>query len=150
MEEMDFGRVNQILEKWGADVIGEMVAILDAKGSQNLQNNIEHEILEDAEFVQLVIRMPEYAQWADTGRAGGSQILPPLKPISEWMKSRGIPAQALFPIAKKIAREGTKHAAKDFLRVFHEKFPEIKPLIQEEVKVEYVNYFHRQISKMKD
>jgi phage gpG-like protein len=47
----------------------------------------------------------EYAMAIEFGRKPGS--MPPLAPIKEWMKKKGIPEGALWPIAMKIKREGS-------------------------------------------
>lgn len=146
MENAEFGRVKDILQKYGEDVVAEMIAILDSKGSINLQKSMEVEVLEDMKFIQLTISMNHYAPFTDTGRGPG--VMPPKAAIEKWAAERGIPERAVYPIRKKIAEQGTKHAAKDFLKVFYEKFPEIKENIKQEVIVDYTNYFHREINKI--
>lgn len=115
-------RVKEILNKYGKDVVSEMVSILTTKGARHLQHNITKEVLEDIEYVKLVISMPSYATWADSGRGAG--VMPPKKNIEDWAKDRGIPESAVYPIRRKIGRFGT--TGKDFLKVFYQKFPDIK------------------------
>jgi len=47
----------------------------------------------------------EYASYADKGRRPGR--MPPVDAIKAWCRVKGIPENAAYPIALKIAREGT-------------------------------------------
>lgn len=146
MKEVDYRRVRKILEKYGEDSVLEMVQILKSKGSKNLQNNISQKVSEDLEYIQLVITMPEYAQWADTGRQAGG-VMPPYKKIREWCISRGIPEKAAYPIAKNIQKYGTTRSAKDFLKVFYQNFPSIKEALVKSLKEDYIKVLRQVISR---
>lgn len=45
-------------------------------------------------------------QWVFTGRSPGG--FPPLSKIIDWLNARGLPRAMAWPVAKKIAEEGTK------------------------------------------
>lgn len=47
----------------------------------------------------------DHLRWADKGRGPGK--FPPIQAISEWAAVKGISQDAVFPIARKIAQEGT-------------------------------------------
>lgn len=49
---------------------------------------------------------PDYAAYVQFGRRPGK--MPPEKPIADWVRMHNIAPDAVFPIRKKIAREGTK------------------------------------------
>lgn len=141
----NYDRLRKILTKYGEDVTAEMIAILNSSGAKNLQNNISQELIEDLEFVGLVIKMPSYAVWADSGR--GTGVMPPLNNIKEWAKDRGIPEAAAYPIARKIALVGTKASAKNFLKIFYERFPNIKQEVKEAVTADYIETFRAAINR---
>lgn len=143
--EVDYTKVRAILERYGEDSVTEMIQILESKGSKNLQKNISQNVLEDLEYIQLVITMPEYGQWADSGRGPG--VMPPYKKIREWCISRGIPEKAAYPIAKNIAKFGTSSEPKDFLRVFYENFPSIKNEIEKAISADYIKVLRQVISR---
>lgn len=53
-----------------------------------------------------VLRTPDYFIFEILGRGPGG--LPPLEAIRDWVTSKGIEQKHIFPIAKKIANEGTR------------------------------------------
>ena len=52
----------------------------------------------------------DYALYADKGRKSGK--MPPYQPIADLLKLKGIPESAIYPIRKKIEREGTEQYKK--------------------------------------
>jgi len=117
MAEIDYTRLKAILDTYGLNCIAQMQQILQNKGARNLQNQLNHQVVEDIDYVNLVITMPEYGIWADAGRGPG--VFPPPDAIKDWMISRGIDLKYQYPIARKIASEGTKNSAKDFIQTFY-------------------------------
>jgi len=138
-------KVKEVLEKYGTDTIATMVSILNSKGSKNLQNKIEKEIIEDAEYVSLKISMPAYARFTDVQRGAG--LLPPSRLISDWAKSRGIPETAVYPIRLNIARGQIKDKGKHFLKVFFEGYPEIKQELNQALIEDYKKILDYTISQ---
>ncbi|RZT96625.1 hypothetical protein EV201_1266 [Ancylomarina subtilis] len=143
MDSVEDG-VKKILDRYGRDCVAEMIYILNQTNSINLQKTIEHEVLEDENEFKLLVKMASYGVWADSGRGAG--VMPPKDDIKIWMKSRMIPEDALYPIMLKIARKGTKEAAKNFLYVFHEDIPDLEKELLKNFK-DYFNTAVRQIIK---
>lgn len=54
----------------------------------------------------IAIEALEYLDYVDRGRKPGK--FPPLDAIRQWVRVKGIPDSATFPIARKIAMEGIK------------------------------------------
>lgn len=109
--------VSKIVDNYTADIVAEMITVLKQDGSKNLYNEINYDlVINDMEEVMSVITMPDEAYYASEGRARGK--FPPLKDIKDWMDSRNIDMEALYPIARKIAKMGTKADALHFLELF--------------------------------
>jgi len=53
-----------------------------------------------------VLKTPDYFIFEILGRGPGG--LPPLEAIRDWVTSKGIEQKSIYPIAKKIADEGTR------------------------------------------
>ena len=51
-------------------------------------------------------QFPKYAYFVEHGRGPGK--MPPEKPIKDWVKRHNISEDAVFPIRRKIGKEGTK------------------------------------------
>lgn len=96
-------------DKFGKLWVKELTALLirykkDATG--NLINSLDYRIKEDADGITLLLESEDYLQWVDKGRRPGS--FPPIKPIAEWARVKGIDEKAVFPIARKIFKFGIK------------------------------------------
>ena len=46
-----------------------------------------------------------YSYWVNFGRRAGS--MPPIRAIANWVEIKGLPTEAIWPIAKSIAKKGT-------------------------------------------
>lgn len=55
--------------------------------------------------ITISTQFPDYAYWVEHGRRPGK--MPPEKPIADWVQKHNISPDAVFPIRKKIAEEGT-------------------------------------------
>lgn len=105
------------------DRYGEITTLRIAKVLQNtskLKNLISHEVevLDDGDMV-LKMNIPKYGIFVDEGRRAGAKM-PPIKPIMEWAKSKGLPRfrsksgrflkneTRAFLIARAIGRDGIK------------------------------------------
>lgn len=108
--------VAEVVEKYGVDIVSKMIAILESQGSRNLKNKINQQLYEDIASVTLEIKMPSYGYYASEGRAAGR--FPPIAPIRAWAVQRGMDEAAAYPIARKIASQGTKESASHFLKEF--------------------------------
>lgn len=118
MAEIDYTKLKEILDTYGLDTIAQMQQILTDKGTRNLQNQLNHEIVEAVDYVNLIISFPYYGVFADAGRGTGMQ--PPKDNIQAWVESRGLPLSAVFPIARKIGQFGTNpDSSKHFIQTFY-------------------------------
>jgi hypothetical protein len=72
-----------------------------------LRNSITHQTREQG-LSGVAGTNSEYGPATEFGRKPGS--FPPLDAIKEWAKRKGIPEEAAYPIALKIAREGIEEA----------------------------------------
>lgn len=142
-EKIDYLKVNEILDKYGVNVVMEMALILETKGAKSLQHNIRKEVFEDLEYIRLSITMPGYAEFADHGRKGGK--FPPKDKIQMWCVSRSIPVKKSFVIARNIARYGTN--GKDFLKIFYEYYPKIKQDLIKAIKSDYAIHLRKLLIK---
>lgn len=108
--------VAEIVDRYTAEMVAEMITALKNGGSKSLYNEIDYEVQKDIEFIESLIIMPSYAYYASEGRKPGR--LPPLQDIRDWADKRGIDQAAVYPIAQKIAAVGTKSSATHFLEEF--------------------------------
>jgi len=93
--------------------------------------------------IQITDILPSYSIFVDKGRRPGKQ--PPLKSIESWCKSKGIPRDAAFPIARNIGLKGIKPTnfmkplekfralMKDVSEIAKEIRPSLIEMIKEEV-----------------
>lgn len=56
--------------------------------------------------ITIETQFPDYAYFVEHGRGPGK--MPPERPIKDWVKKHNISEDAVFPIRRKIGREGTK------------------------------------------
>lgn len=59
-------------------------------------------------IIEVTTNFPDYAYFTRYGRRAGK--MPPEKPIADWVRKHNISEAAIFPIRRKIGREGTKGA----------------------------------------
>lgn len=57
-------------------------------------------------IITVETQFPDYAYWANKGRGTGK--MPPDTPIRDWVKKHNISEDAVWPIRKKMADEGSK------------------------------------------
>lgn len=76
------------------------------KATGKLISSVRSEITSTGTRVDLDIYAEDYAEFIHEGRAKGK--FPPVQPIKNWMKVKGIDEDALFPILNKIKNEGIK------------------------------------------
>jgi len=104
------GQIIDLIEEWAAKTKGAIRTELS--WTDSLKNNVDIETGKDS--IKLV--MPKYGIFVDAGRKPGKQ--PPLNVIYEWVKKKGIPREAAFPIARKIGKEGLP--AHPFIHIFED------------------------------
>lgn len=94
---------------FGSDYIKELIRALKAAGkdsSGKLIKSLDPKVKDDAKAVDIVINGESYLKQIDEGRKAGNY--PPIKDIAKWAKIKGIPEEAVFPIARSIYKFGIK------------------------------------------
>jgi len=71
-----------------------------------LIRSIDYRLKQDTEIIMLEIVSAPYLEWVDKGRRRGSY--PPIKPLIEWVKIKGLPTNAAYGIQKNIFKFGIK------------------------------------------
>lgn len=112
------------LKKYGESVEQEIGTRLHGFGkidSGNLDDSISYAITEENGRMKIIFRMADYGKYVDkgvkgseSGKAGegGNSIyaftnkMPPAKALSGWLKRKGLPESASFPIRRHIFRFG--------------------------------------------
>ena len=81
-------------------------ALLDKgkEASGTLVNSIRTAVRTDGSKFVIEVYAEDYLRFVDQGRAPGK--FPPPEPIRAWVAEKGLPAEAAFPIARKIATQG--------------------------------------------
>lgn len=108
MTLQDFPLTIDFLNSYGEFIVEQMKSKLlqagkDATGK--LINSIRYQISFQGGFPVISFSMADYGIFVEEGRkAGGKQ--PPISAITPWLSIKGIPREAAFPIARKIAKEG--------------------------------------------
>ena len=105
----DFPNTKALLELYGASVVSEMESILISGGkyaTENLINSLQYTVSVNNTNYEISFDMAPYGVFVDKGRKPGK--FPPISNISKWARVKGIPQTAVFPIARKIAKEGIK------------------------------------------
>lgn len=131
LEIDDFQNTKKLLNELSKDILPEIKSKLidSGKGDSNLINLININFSWNNTKFSLSLQMPYYGIYVDAGRKGnidptkwyandannrpwrlkrkvGDVLAPPVKPIEEWMKRKGIPEQYLYPIRMKIKEKG--------------------------------------------
>lgn len=77
------------------------------KATGNLIDSIRYNINESTSAnISLQIIASDYFEYIEAGRKPGKFV--PIKPLSEWMKAKGIPEEYLYPINYNIYKYGIK------------------------------------------
>ena len=99
------------LEEIGQKVVDEMKAIVTrgymgrpAVASGNLLNSIQYDVTVNSGVWTLVIEYADYGKWVNNGRNPGK--FPPKKDIEAWVRLKGLPQTAVWPIMMKIKNGG--------------------------------------------
>lgn len=100
---------DEVLNKFGDDVIFEMITILKRAGKSNtgsLINSFKYQFKETAQGITMDLYANDYAYYVDKGRKPGSYA--PVSAIKKWCRSKGIKESIAFPINRKIYKFGIK------------------------------------------
>lgn len=104
---MKVDNIYKTLEDIGKQVIKEMGDIIKSNNSVasgNLLNSLSYDVYVENGVWNLVIEYADYGKYIDKGRHPGR--FPPKSDIENWMRLKGIPKQALWPIMVKIKKGG--------------------------------------------
>ena len=93
------------LEGWGMDAVERMSSSV-AVASGHLKDNMDWKVTTEGDNVICTISMPKYAEYVEYGRPPGK--MPPLSAIKDWLQIKGMADELAYPIAKKIADQGTR------------------------------------------
>jgi len=102
--------LNTVSQAYGDAIVRALGANLRALGkaaSGSLIRSLEVEIVQDGGKSVIRLSAVDYLRYVDQGRRPGGKM-PPLQAISRWASIKGISQRAVFPIARKIAKEGIK------------------------------------------
>lgn len=105
----DLIETRRVLGEYGEATVSSMRNILVSSGkvaSGELVRSLAYEITYDGQDISLEFSMAEYGVFVDKGRKPGK--MPPISSISDWLRVKGIPTSAAFPIARKIGMKGIK------------------------------------------
>lgn len=74
--------------------------------SSGIISHTDISVSSNGNVITIESHLPEYAYWVEHGRKPGK--MPPEAPIKDWIRKHNIDKRALFPIRRKIGKEGTK------------------------------------------
>ena len=106
---MDNKELKIAVDKFGLETVTAIAAALRAVGADNsgqLINSLRAELKDLGQNLEMLINAKGYFNVIEKGRLPGKQ--PPLSDIVQWVKSKGLPEAAAFPIAKNIGKFGIK------------------------------------------
>lgn len=94
--------VKTILSEIGENIIKTIQS--NVSPSSNIYNGLSYNIIEGDGVTSLEVLTPDYYVYIDKGRRRGK--FPPRAAIEDWVKRKGIPVQAIYPIQRKIGTQG--------------------------------------------
>lgn len=103
--------LKEALEIFGKSYVaelGDQLRKLDKKASGDLLKSLDSRVIQTAMGTIYTIQLlaEDYLKYVDKGRRAGKY--PPLNAITKWVRLKGIPDSAVFPIMKKIRDKGIK------------------------------------------
>jgi hypothetical protein len=104
---METLNTEQFLNDYGLSVVANIIAKLrnsNKVASGKLLNSLKEEVVENINLLELKIKGESYFQNVVDGRKPGAY--PPLGPLYQWARIKGIPKEAVFPIARSIYKFG--------------------------------------------
>lgn len=99
---------DDILRKLGNEMLSKMKSLLIRGGKEdsNFIKNLRIDIGEREGVIDLILNMPDYGIFIDSGRRPGK--MPPQGVLLNWMSRKGIEKKAEYPIRRKIGEKGIK------------------------------------------
>ena len=102
-------RLEMPIQNLGIDMVNDIISVLQQNNkiaSGNLINSVKYEYQVDINTIKLMLISEDYLEYVDKGRAPGR--FAPVDKLREWIRIRGIPEKALYPINYKIFKFGIK------------------------------------------
>lgn len=84
----------------------------DTVATGSLLRSVRWEIVTDGRTLELEFPLADHWEFVEYGRRPGR--MPPIGPIRDWLRVRGLPESMAFPVARRIGRDGI--AARPFVR----------------------------------
>jgi hypothetical protein len=100
----------KLANEFGKDYVRTLIALLKGNkpygkvASGRLINSINYKLVETANQIAVIIEANDYLEYVDRGRRPGTY--PPIKPLKEWAKLKGMGEGAAYAIRNKIHRFG--------------------------------------------
>lgn len=113
----------------------EIIELNGAIATGTLLNDLSVQFEKENDGYRIAVSYPFYGRFIDQGR-NPSQRIPPLDAIREWTRIKGLPDDSVYPIARKIQREG--YEGINFTRVFYGK--EEKDALKKNISNNYMEY----------
>lgn len=148
-QEIQFVRVRELMNKYGTEVVAEMITRLNGygkKASGNLIKSLKYTIEQNGDIIELDIEGAPYWQYVDKGRRPGK--FAPVSALQKWARLKGIPQSAVYAINLKIFRKGIAptNFASTTLSRRKSKFEEMIALAYREDMQIYLDQLAREIS----
>lgn len=109
MAELHFKKTIELMNKYGKEVVAEMLTRLNSYGKKatgNLAKSLTYSVEVNSETYSLNIVAAEYWKYVDKGRKPGKFV--PVDALKKWAKVKGIPQSAVWPINYKIYKKGIR------------------------------------------
>ena len=97
------------IQNLGIEMVNEIISVLQQNNkiaTGNLINSVKYEYQVDIDTIKLLIQSEDYLEYVDKGRDPGKFV--PVDKLREWIRIKGIPEKALYPINYKIFKFGIK------------------------------------------
>jgi len=105
-------RLQEALGVFGEEYISELSKLLrqeDKIATRDLIRSLNTRVFKTGFGTSYTLKIiaEDYLKYVDEGRRAGAKP-PPVKPIRDWAKVKGIPEGLAYPIAKSIGEKGIK------------------------------------------
>lgn len=130
-ERIHWNRIKNLLKKFGNETVIKMseALITGGKGDSIFITKIKSYLEKDEEnLLQLLVEMPDYAQFIEGGRRAGARM-PPQGVLLDWMARKGIRSDLEYVIRKEISVRGIKPTP--FLDIWYDRVIGLNDLIAE-------------------
>jgi len=105
-------KMEQALKVFGdeyIEAIGRILRSEDKIATKKLIESLDSRVIKTGFGTSYTLKViaEEYLKYVDEGRRKGAKP-PPIKPIKEWARVKGLPEGLAYPIAKSIGEKGIK------------------------------------------